>query len=406
MKVLIVDDDTEKLRRIVNVFSAVPGAEVVHIDECRDSTSAKRYLRQNSYDLLVLDIAIPERIDSEIARDGGLTLLAEVCRRDQYKRPHHVCIITAYPDLEDGVRERFPLERWRVLTFDATSDAWADQLRAQVIHIAAARTADEGSPLDYGCDLAIICALDDVELESVLRLPWNWEIVALPRDGTIYRKGHFLESGKVITVVAAAASRMGMTWASVLSVKMISAFRPRYLIMSGICAGVPGRAAIGDVIVAETSWDYGSGKYEVRGEKRIFAISPHQLPLDMGLVSRVRLISRDHAGLAAIRARWPGPKPRQELQVKLGPIASGAAVIADSSRVGEIEEQNRKVVAIDMEAYAVFAAAADCAEPRPTALVVKGVSDLADEEKSDSFQPYAAYVSAEIVNVIARTCVS
>ena len=31
--------------------------------------------------------------------------------------------------------------------------------------------------------------------------------------------------------------------------------------MCGICAGIPGKAAIGDVIAADSSWDWQSGKY-------------------------------------------------------------------------------------------------------------------------------------------------
>ena len=38
--------------------------------------------------------------------------------------------------------------------------------------------------------------------------------------------------------------------------------------------------------------------------------------------------------------------------------------------------------------------------PKPKALSLKGVSDVADEAKADDFQPYAAFVSAELLRVL------
>ena len=402
MRILIVEDDVGKLQRVVSVLHDRCGIALDMIHECRDATSAKRHLQETSYDLLVLDVAIPYRVDLPVSRDGGVNLLQEVCERPHYRRPHHVCIITGYAELGSLVLERFPLERWRVINYDPGSDSWSEQLRAQVEHIIAARAAEGAHVVDYGSELAVICAVDDVELESVLRLPWNWEVVAVQNDGTVYRKGWFDRAGAACVVHAAASPRMGLTWAGILATKMISAFRPRYIVMTGICAGIAGRTDIGEVIIAESTWDYGSGKYEVKASKRVFSQSPHQLPMEVSLAGKVRLLSREHAALASIKAKWPAARPPQELQIRLGPMASGASVVADPRKVSEIEDQNRKVLAIDMESYAVFAAAADSVDPRPTPVVIKGVCDLADENKDDKFQAYAAYASAEILKILAE----
>lgn len=64
----------------------------------------------------------------------------------------------------------------------------------------------------------------------------------------------------------------------------------------------------------------------------------------------------------------------------IGPIASGNIVAASSAFVEEIRRINRKFLAIDMEAAGVASAATDRIHRVPW-LVVRGVSDRADENK-------------------------
>lgn len=56
---------------------------------------------------------------------------------------------------------------------------------------------------------------------------------------------------------------MGMPAAASLAMKMIMTFRPAFVGMVGVAAGVKGRTNFGDVIAADPTWDYGSGKHAV-----------------------------------------------------------------------------------------------------------------------------------------------
>jgi nucleoside phosphorylase len=60
-------------------------------------------------------------------------------------------------------------------------------------------------------------------------------------------------------------------------------------------------------------------------------------------------------------------------------------------------QQHRKLLGIEMESYGVLAAAEESPRPQPIAFAIKSVCDFADLEKSDSFQHYAAYTSAEVL---------
>ncbi|MBK9370396.1 MAG: hypothetical protein IPN01_29585 [Deltaproteobacteria bacterium] len=67
-----------------------------------------------------------------------------------------------------------------------------------------------------------------------------------------------------------------------------------------------------------------------------------------------------------------------------------------------IADQHRKVSAIEMEAYGVFAAAAEARKPSPTAFVLKSIVDFGDESKSDDWQTYGAYTSASVLTALVE----
>lgn len=185
-----------------------------------------------------------------------------------------------------------------------------------------------------------------------------------------------------------------------LAMKMVEAFRPRYLCMTGIAAGVRGECSLGDVIAADPCWDWGSGKFTKCGEEIIFEAAPEQLSLDPFEKAKIKALSIKSSSLETIRSNWSGKRIDSVLRLHLGPLASGAAVLADGYHVDLIRQQQRKVIGIDMEAYAIFATAEASRLPRPLPIVLKGVVDFGEPDKQDAQQSYAAYASAEILKLL------
>ena len=81
----------------------------------------------------------------------------------------------------------------------------------------------------------------------------------------------------------------------------------------------------------------------------------------------------------------------------LGPIATGAGVVADSNYVKTIVEQQRKVLGIEMEIYGFYYAAENSCEPKPKYFALKSVCDFANESKNDDLQRYCSYMSAGVL---------
>jgi nucleoside phosphorylase len=185
-----------------------------------------------------------------------------------------------------------------------------------------------------------------------------------------------------------------MTSAAIHAMKMVYEFRPRYLAMSGVTAGLRESCNMGDILVADPAWDYGSGKWISRGTETIFEIAPHQISLQPSMRAGLNVMSGRQEILDKIRNDWRAPKPQTALRMILGPLASGSAVRADSKAALDVKAQHRKTVGIEMEAYGVMAAAHDAPLPEVSAFVMKSVCDFADETKSNEHQAYAAYTSA------------
>ena len=188
-----------------------------------------------------------------------------------------------------------------------------------------------------------------------------------------------------------------MVATSLLAAKLIQEIRPRFIVMPGICAGIQGKAQLGDVLLADTSWNWQSGKHSADELGPYFAAAPHPLHIPEFVRSRGNALRQDRALMTRIKHDFQGERPAEDLNLRVGPVASGSAVLADEAIVKEIQKHERTLLGIEMEIYGVYAAAAYASFPRPTAFAMKAVCDFGTKVKDDKYQTYAAYTSAQLV---------
>ncbi len=399
MIVGIVDDDGVKRAEICRVVREAAGAKV-YIVEGRSLAGARRLLIAEQLDLLVLDIALPDFEDGTPTSLAGFSLLEEVIRNNRFKMPAHVIGLTALSEVYDEAAAKFGSELWSVLRYERTSVEWAELLAAKVRHLLRLQQITQGPAPDF--DLAIVSALKTPELDAVLDLPWDWKSIDRTGDPTHYFCGRFVRAdGSNGTVVAARAPQMGMPAAAALATKMGMQFRPRFIAMVGICAGDKVETNIGDVVAGNPTWDYGSGKRSTKDGVEVFEPAPYPLTISTRVRRILESVEGENETLASIRRRFPGDAPDSACRLHIGPVASGAAVVARAAIVQQVRgQQNRKLLAIDMEAYGVASATTELPLPQPEFLVLKGVSDFADEEKGDSHRRFAAYISAQLLGYL------
>lgn len=392
-KILVVDDDRTKLGSIVALLQE-SGVARTDIDIAQTGIDARARLAERRYDLLVLDVALPNRAEEAPNRRGGIELLDEVAERDVFKRPANVVGLTAYEDLKTEFDVKFSSRLWTLDYYDGLDIGWQDRLRARVEYLIAASGQIELAT--YETDICIVTALS-LELAEVRQIKWNWDKAEVLDGVGFFYRGSFSSGGRAFSVIAASAPRMGMVAAAVLSMKLITKFRPRLFVMVGICAGLEQNCGIGDVLLADPTWDWQMGKYT----ETVFQIAPDQIDIPTEVTERFKLLGEDRSFWFNVADRFSGDKPNRVPQLKIGPVSSGSAVLADVRLLDEIKKQHRKLLGIEMELYGVYLAAKDCSPPRPITFGLKGVSDFAGADKNDRYQRFAAHMS---INTLVAFC--
>lgn len=398
IKILVIEDNSTKAKRICELLSTIPDITEENIQTVQDQITARRFLMSEKFTIVILDVQIPVRFEQDPEIDGGANFLRDLYSSNKMVLPDYILGVTAHEKSYQSANPIFDEKLWALIKYDEASDEWSQKILSYVKRIIdTKKSEDHRSFKQYDYDLGIVCALNDVELESIKRLSHDWEM-KYGDDGVPYYCSVFQNDTKKIKVVAAAAPQMGMTATAVLTTNMIHQFTPKYLAMTGIAAGVTGKVGLGDILVADPSWDYGNGKVIDDDGTYKFQPDVQQIRLDRDLRAKFEQIRTNNALLDQIKRNWPGETPSTELNIKIGPVASGASVLANSQVSDAIKEQGRNIVGIEMEAYGFYYAAENCSKPRPKAFAIKSVCDFASKEKNDNFQRFAAYTSASILH--------
>lgn len=397
MNILIVEDKSTKALKIEEVIKATTGttANIVHVD---DIVSAKRILAAEKIDALILDLQIPIRSGEEIKKLGGMKLLQEILASETYQRPNYILGISDYSESILLSEKTFSDNLFGLLDSSAPEHEWTSRLSSFVGHVASATQvqSNPAAPKGYGVSLVIVCALHVPELDAVLKLPYKWtEITDTSCNPTF--ETTIQNTGGIHKIVAVTALEMGMPAAAALAAKTIERFRPRYVAMTGIAGGVSKAGGFGDVVVAESCWDYSGGKVvEVGGVIQI-ENEPRTAEMDPTLKSQFLRLASDTSLLKRISSEFAGEIPHSQLKVNIGPIFTGTHVITSELRTRELSVMNRKLSAIDMEGYSIFASARYAELPKPQPILLKGLSDFADKDKDDKWRVYASYTSARLL---------
>ncbi|CAG0934802.1 hypothetical protein RHDC3_03085 [Rhodocyclaceae bacterium] len=393
--ILFVDDQPSRYESLLNrlVPSAIAQSDAHLVGNVRD---ALERLRREQFDVLVVDMLLPESPWSQPTPDGGAKLLEFLEEDEDIRRPKYIVGITGAVDQEQATKP-FNSRPWVLLQTAGGGNPWEQRLEALIRHVLSLE--DEESETSFLTDVCVLTALRTPEFDGLMKAGWNLPDVC-PVDSVSYaHRGELMSAGRSLSVVASCCLRMGSVESALLAAKLIEKFRPRILALAGICAGYEDKVQYGDVIVASPTWDYMSRKI-AQGEKGATVVtnSPDYIDVDRAVASRFELMSQDSAMLQAIHAQWGGEKVRWAPRLHIGPSATGPAVVADERILRDIRStQHRATIGLEMEAYGVYSAARMAARPRPLFFSAKAVCDYGTMLKEDKYQSYASFVSAATI---------
>lgn len=322
-----------------------------------------------SHDLKYLEKAIHEMIDAH-------------CR----STPNLVGKACGLADLADTAEE---VRRWQEQAMSLKAEA---SRKIRIMEMGMSVSEKRSDP-----EYALIAALP-VEFAAIQVMMDSTS--EMEKDGIVYIVGSIGSH----SVVAFLLTHMGNDFAALGAAKLLASF-PSVLdiLMVGIAAGVPGQDSIslGDIIVSDK---YGVIQYD--NVKRVgdkIEIRDTSAKPSAQLIRSIRAIeTRSYQEERPWEAHLARASPRFQrpvaglTRVHYGKIGSGNMLLRDDVLRDDLA-RNHNLLGFEMEGSGIADAAWDVGRGY---LLVRGVSDYADPQKDDSWQPYAALAAAAYARAV------
>lgn len=396
MRYLIVHDSPEKANLISNVI--LREDKEAKVDLAVTASEGRSYLMKNEYDISILDLHLPENDKSPANAEVGHNLMLEMSTSERMIAPRHIFGITSMLDLLPIYQEKFQEMSHSIIDTDKN---WDGYLGRKIKYLTKVNKQFKNMPIiKKEVDICILTALE----EEIAPYKVLLELKEFSVDGdpiTYYESMVTTTSGKRLNLIICTLDTMGISATTALAMKVIYNFSPRYLCMTGICAGIEEDLSLGDLIITERSFDYSFGKIideKLENKtKAVFKPSQNSLTISTLLKQKIIKFKSNKTLIEHARKKIEVPIKYKDKETTLffGSTCSGPFVVQSDTIKKMIRDMERKVLGLDMETYSLFVSSSYFDElNRPEILTIKAVCDKADEEKDDELHPYCSNLSA------------
>ncbi len=380
MNILIVENSGKKAQEFNRFFTELNH----HSDQVFSVESMRKKVAKKLYDLIIIDLHIPETDAGNVDENGGFNVINYLKRTsDVIYRPQKMIVLSRYLNLD--ITNKLNDLGVMSICYD-NKNVWKSKLKNELefIEISSIKKVD----------VLIITAVD-IELEEV-RNVFKCQSLDIIGDHSNYYSCEINNSNnESISVVICKASRMGPVASTFLITKAIKMFKPECIIMVGIAGGNLKDTKIGDIVVAKSAVDYSSGSIEEKDGKIEFLADPDMISVDDRIEKIFEKYKDDHNLLYSIRKECNMSEYNYDIDLHLGIMASGPAVIKSKKFTDEfITPHNRKYCAVDMETYGVYYSARHLMKEGSIFVSIKSICDGANVNKKDTDQKFCARVAS------------
>ena len=397
INILIMDDGTEKVSRIQSVLTGMCMVPPETIDIARSLNSGRRKLFEKFYDLLILDLVLPINDGEEIEPNKSEGFIDELYRIGRLKKPTYVIGLSQYEERVTANHKLFDLKLWKLIHYDLKIADWEQILQNAVESILSTKEQLLNSIKSQNkYDVGIICALSEEFEQMKIASNLEWKKINIEGfSNDFYTAELRTELGNTLRIIAGRNNMAGMQAASVMASCMYSLFNVHTIFMTGICAGFKrdeyDDIDFGDIFIAESEYDYGSGKLDENDE---FKKDYKGIECDFDLKTKINtFIEEKHPENlinAALESKNMNLMKKNPL-IHFRPGACGSYVVANQGFMNKLLETNRKLRGLDMEGYGLYMASHILGKK---CLMIKSVSDFADNNKGDLYHRMCSYSSA------------
>ncbi len=380
MNILLVEDNYQKIEQICNLLDKNFFC-LLKIDIAKNLEEANEKIDAQIYDIYILDLSLKSETH-EASIEYGFEIYDRI--KDSTK---NIIIYSTVDNLEYHERkDQFVQDNISFINYSSRDITWETNF------IIFMNKFIKNNKLHY--DIAIITALDDEFYWMKKASKTNWYEMELD-DNTYYVTKIKNNEGEEVSVIAYTANKMGMAYASAVSTKMLINFKPKLLVMTGICAGIENLEK-GDIIIPEYIFNYQEG--DITEEGFIPAFKTKQLDTKLSKLVRQTIdsytidIKDDWKKNYDAVGKMAGDKFRVINDKHFG---TGSAVVKDEIILSEIKKYNQKdIVGLDMEGYSIFVACEVMEEIKCKPFLIKAVQDFANKEKDKTFRLFSCFASA------------
>lgn len=132
IKVLIVDDNKKRLKKLITKLEQLDNQQYLKIDEAKSSSKAKQLMRVTKYDLLVLDVVLPKRDSETPSANEGIKTLRDIHVKPDFYTPTKIIGITAFIKDMGKFSNEFYERTSVILQAESHSSSWISQIASNV----------------------------------------------------------------------------------------------------------------------------------------------------------------------------------------------------------------------------------------------------------------------------------
>lgn len=396
--ILIMDDRDEKINAITQFLKAECNISEKNIHVSRTLNEGRTKLRETYFDLLILDLVMPNMNGEEANYEDAPKFIDEIYQDRDFNLPNQIIGFTAHEEEYENLKHRFEDKLWSLIKYKTGDSSWKNKIRLKVNHLVHSKKRLAISIIErHKHNIGVICALDEEFDQMRKAFGGDWKQINL--DGfpiPAYSKTINTAEGNEYKVCAICIGQAGLISASSMTAITIKTFNLDYIFMTGIAAGFKGRDLhLGDVVISKLIVEPIIGKliqdegnidlrkeiHSINSESRILSMA-QDLASDQEFISDFNKVLRTNNYLDG----------RENVQIHSSPTVSVPFVIGSEIMMSKLQEDgDRKLAALDMEGYGFYQAASLLKTP---CLWIKSISDLGDENKDDCFHKICSYASA------------
>ncbi len=393
----------EDLRRLL-IEECFVTEEYIHV--AKNVHEGRVLLRQQVYDLLLLDMVLPEREDTDAREDVGASFVDELFSTSPMKMPIHIIGLTQFGETLAKLTTRFENKLWYLIKYDENNIIWKSRIRSKVHQIQETKKQIEESIINRNkYDIGIICALQE-EFDMLLLAfkECSWErkrIIGFSQD--VYTTTILSAYGNDFQICAVCPNLPCSVPTSSLAIEMMTILKIDYLFMTGITAGIESSGLqLGDIVISKSIQDYSSGKI-IKGKEKEFELLKeiNIIPANPDMISKASELTNNRNQMNSLNDFiYNEIKENARINAKLAPTVSGPYVVASAQMVEYIKgNADRKLSALDMEGYGLYYSSHKL---QKKCLWIKGITDFADSHKGDGMHKLASLASGRFLYLLIK----